>query len=104
MMGSYQHFRYDVDEDVALEEATARVTGRCPFSGTKWALTVPAIGLARYLNGTNAQDAFPALTPAQCELIITGITNPQWQSKIAGRRGDDDDGEVNFLRSAGKLS
>lgn len=55
---------------------TARVTvigRRCPVCQVAGELTVSAAGLAAYKRGAHVQHAFPELSGAKRELLITGL-------------------------------
>jgi hypothetical protein len=64
------------------------VTKLCPNCGSQGSLTIWEDDMNRYLNGANAQDAFPDLLPPMREQIMSGI-HPQCWNKIF----KDDDGQ-----------
>ena len=45
----------------------------CPFCGKRQYVTVEQEDYAKYVGGELAQKAFPYLTPAKREIIISGI-------------------------------
>lgn len=45
----------------------------CPFCGTVTAIKVEAGAYRKYAEGELAQRAFPELTPAEREVVITGM-------------------------------
>lgn len=51
---------------------------RCPFCGDLNIIKVPEESLQAYNNGVLAQNAFPNLTAAEREMIITGICPKCW--------------------------
>lgn len=52
----------------------ATITGRrCPVCQVAGELTVSAAGLAAYERGAHVQHAFPELSSAERELLITGL-------------------------------
>ena len=56
----------------------------CPFCGAVNVIKVPKLGLQAYNNGALVQRAFPNLTAAERELIITGICSKCWDRCFGG--------------------
>lgn len=52
----------------------------CPFCGKRQYVTVEQEDYDRYVNGELAQKAFPYLTPAEREIIISGICEECWDN------------------------
>lgn len=50
----------------------------CPFCGKRQYVTVEQEDYNRYVDGELAQNAFPYLTPAEREIIISGICDECW--------------------------
>ena len=50
----------------------------CPFCGKRQYVTVEQKDYDRYVKGEHAQKAFPYLTPAEREIIISGICEECW--------------------------
>jgi len=65
------------------------VTRRSSLSGKNHAMDLPVSQeqLAAYAAGAFVQDAFPQLTAAEREFILTGITPKEWAEVF----GEDDD-------------
>lgn len=59
----------------------------CMFCGKESRITVPGQGLWAWEHGTFAQDAFPDLTPAEREMVMTGTHPECWDAMIP----DDDE-------------
>ncbi len=55
---------------------------RCPFCGDVNIIKVHKVSLEAYNNGALAQDAFPNLTAAEREMIITGICPKCWDRYV----------------------
>ena len=43
-------------------------------------LDITDFQITKYLHGAKVQDAFPHLTPAQREFIMSGITPEEWET------------------------
>lgn len=52
---------------------TTTVSRACLYCHTGQVVEVPTESLIRYQQGALAQDAFPALTPDEREILISGI-------------------------------
>lgn len=52
----------------------------CPFCGKRQYVTVEQEDYAKYVGGEHAQEAFPYLTPAEREIIISGICEECWDN------------------------
>ena len=50
----------------------------CPFCGKRQYVTVEQEDYDKYVDGELAQNAFPYLTPAEREIIISGICDECW--------------------------
>lgn len=50
----------------------------CPICGKQNTVKVHPASLMAYDNGARLQDAFPSLTPAEREIIKTGICQDCW--------------------------
>lgn len=93
-MPRFRHFQFDVADGQPDDTSVAVVTGKCPESGQSWRLEVPTRGLVEWMYGSSTvQRALPQLTPAERELLITGITDESWQKVFAGMDDDDDEAE-----------
>lgn len=57
--------------DANIETVTV-LTPPCPVCDETHELVVPALSFQAWMDGGTVQDAFPQLTPAQRELLITG--------------------------------
>jgi hypothetical protein len=57
----------------------AIITGTCPSCKKEWKLEVSLAGIKKWGNGACIQDALPELTPAERELLMTGICDPCYQ-------------------------
>lgn len=55
---------------------------KCSFCGKTVILTVPASGLQAWQCGTLIQEAFPELTPAERELMISGMCGECWKKNF----------------------
>lgn len=73
-------------EDHALNVYTFRVP--CTSCGTTHHLAVQGSGLFKYNQGVSVQGAFPELSAAQREMLISGICGDCWTALFAG---DDDE-------------
>ena len=61
-----------------LEDATARVSGKCKFTGEEYSCIVPTAGLARFMRGEAAQTALPTVSADDREFLISGISPAGW--------------------------
>lgn len=67
-----------------MAQPTTLVTTKpCGICGKESTLFVPTANLDAWLAGTPVQDAFPQLSPASRELILTGTHNTCWP-RMAG--------------------
>lgn len=57
---------------------TYTFTGPCVVTGKPFSVTVPGDGLYRLNRGAHVQDAFPNLSPAEREFIISGTSPEGW--------------------------
>ena len=64
------------------------ITTYCPDCNRETNIPVTEEGYNKRLNGAKVQDAFPELTPAQREMLITGICGDCWNAMF---KEDDDD-------------
>jgi len=66
-----------------------QVTRKSPISGKEHTLDLPITAHEAFLfeRGALIQDAFPNLSPAEREFILTGITDEEWTTTF----GDDDE-------------
>ena len=71
------------------------LSGHCPICKTDWSLEVSTESLEAYHNGILAQNAFPYLTAAQRELIISGTCDTCFNDIFK----DDDEPEENMPES-----
>jgi len=51
---------------------------KCNWCGKKTVLTLPTEGIAKYNAGAFVQDAFPELSPAEREMIISNTCEGCW--------------------------
>lgn len=55
------------------------IKGRCPMCGNEWSVEVDKVNYQSFKEGMLAQDAFPELSPAERELLITGFCDDCWE-------------------------
>lgn len=56
------------------------IKGRCPMCGNEWSVKVDEVNYQSFKEGDMlAQEAFPELTPAERELLITGFCDDCWE-------------------------
>jgi hypothetical protein len=72
---------------------TYTFTGPCVVTGKPYSVTVPADGLFRYRQGAHVQDAFPGLSPAAREFLISGFSPEGWDATFNDGDDDGDDSE-----------
>jgi len=68
-----------------------KITRKSQVSGQLHTLDLPVTAeqLRAYEQGTLVQDAFPHLSPADREFILTGITAEEWQTHVLGVKTSD---------------
>lgn len=62
----------------AIDKDLIEVTKTCPICGKQNTVKVHPVSMMAYENGALLQDAFPSLTPAEREIIKTGICSDCW--------------------------
>ena len=71
-------------------------TGPCILTGKTHTVTLPADGLFKYNQGALVQDAFPELSLADREFIISGISPEGWEKNMEA----DDECATEAVRDA----
>lgn len=71
---------------INLENNKTMVETSCPCCGKRQSFIAPTDGLEKWSNGMCIQDAMPSVSPADRELLITGICDDCFNSFI-----DEDD-------------
>lgn len=69
--------------DVRLVDGKLELSADCSVSGKRFTVLVNHEAWLSWMNGTKAKDAFPELSPAQREFIMTGTTPEEWNA-LAG--------------------
>lgn len=64
--------------------------GRCPFCGKKTEIQIEEAQYFNWLSGAMVQDAFPALSATDREVLLTGMC-PKCQESIFGSGDEEDD-------------
>ena len=60
-------------------DGTLTIEGTCPITGKDWSLVAPTTPYEKWINrDLLIQEAFPGFTPAQREMLMTGITAEGW--------------------------
>jgi hypothetical protein len=73
-------------------EHTYTFTGKCVITGEDHSVTVKGPDLYKYNQGAYIQDAFPYLSAADREFLMTG-TSPKGWDEMWGFDDDEDDDE-----------
>jgi hypothetical protein len=71
--------RADYRIDHEADPSTYLLSRNCPLCGRKSRVVIPAQGLWDWEHGKFAQDAFPALSADDRELVISGIHAQCWE-------------------------
>lgn len=81
-----------------------QVTRKSPFSGKTHTLELPITEeqVQKWADGALIQDAFPGLSPAEREFIMSGITSEEWNEMFGSDA--DVDGEVDEAPKEGILA
>jgi hypothetical protein len=72
-------------------EHTYTFVGPCVVTGKEVKVTVKAEDLFRYRQGAYAQDAFPYLSPADREFLISGMSGEGWDMTFGSPEDEQDD-------------
>ena len=72
-------------------EHTYTFVGPCVVTGKAVKVTVKAEDLFRYRQGAYAQDAFPYLSPADREFLISGMSGEGWDMTFGSPEDEQDD-------------
>lgn len=69
---------------------------RCPFCGKFTIITVKTVDFVLWMDGENAQQAFPYLSPNEREALISGICPDCWDKMFSDDEDEEEDEEEYF--------
>lgn len=73
---------------------TMTITKKCVHTGKPYSVTVDSEGYFRWVNGELAQRAFPYLSVADREFLISGISPEGWDQLFGNEEEENEENDI----------